>query len=77
MLAKASHGPGSARRRGRATRLRNLADFEAIARHERDELAGLEARVGDAPVTYVPELGRDVHDFAALHAVGAHLAGGG
>jgi len=35
------------------------------------------ARVGDAPVTYVPELGRDVHDFAALHAVGAHLAGGG
>jgi len=60
-----------------ADRLRNLADFEAIARHERDELAGLEARVGDAPVTYVPELGRDVHDFAALHAVGAHLAGGG
>jgi anion-transporting ArsA/GET3 family ATPase len=60
-----------------ADRLRNLADFEAIARHERDELAGLEARVGDAPVTFVPELGRDVHDFAALHAVGAHLAGGG
>ena len=60
-----------------ADRLRNLADFEAIARHERDQLAGLEARVGDAPVTYVPELGRDVHDFAALHAVGAHLAGGG
>ena len=58
-------------------RLRNLADFEDIARHERAELAGLEARVGDAPITYVPELGRDVHDFAALHAVGAHLAGGG
>lgn len=60
-----------------ADRLRNLADYEDIARHERAELAGLEARVGDAPVTYVPELGRDVHDFAALHAVGAHLAGGG
>jgi len=58
-------------------RLRNLADYEDIARHERAELAGLEARVGDAPITYVPELGRDVHDFAALHAVGAHLAGGG
>jgi anion-transporting ArsA/GET3 family ATPase len=60
-----------------AERLVNLADFEDVARHERDELAGLEARVGDAPITYVPELPRDVHDFAALHAVGAHLAGGG
>jgi anion-transporting ArsA/GET3 family ATPase len=60
-----------------AERLFNLADFEDVARRERDELAGLEARVGDAPVTYVPELPRDVHDFAALHAVGAHLAGGG
>ncbi|MFN8025054.1 MAG: ArsA-related P-loop ATPase [Acidimicrobiia bacterium] len=60
-----------------ADRLVNLADFEDVARRERTELAGLEARVGDAPATYVPELGRDVHDFAALHAVGAHLAGGG
>jgi anion-transporting ArsA/GET3 family ATPase len=60
-----------------ADRLANLADFEDVARRERAELAGLEARVGDAPVTYVPELARDVHDFAALHAVGAHLAGGG
>jgi anion-transporting ArsA/GET3 family ATPase len=60
-----------------ADRLRNLADFEEVARRERAELAGLEAKVGDAPVTFVPELGRDVHDFAALHAVGAHLAGGG
>lgn len=63
--------------RALADRLVNLADFEDVARRERAELAGLEARVGDAPVTYVPELGRDVHDFAALHAVGAHLAGGG
>jgi anion-transporting ArsA/GET3 family ATPase len=60
-----------------ADRLVNLADFEDVARREREELAGLETRVGDAPVTYVPELARDVHDFAALHAVGAHLAGGG
>jgi hypothetical protein len=58
-------------------RLRNLAEFEEIARRERDELAGLEQRVGAAPVTFVPELGREVHDLAALHAVGAHLAGGG
>jgi hypothetical protein len=55
----------------------NLADFEDVARRERAELTGLEQRVGRAPVTYVPELGRDVHDLAALHAVGAHLAGGG
>jgi anion-transporting ArsA/GET3 family ATPase len=60
-----------------AMRLRNLAEFEEIARRERDELAGLEQRVGAAPVTFVPELGREVHDLAALHAVGAHLAGGG
>jgi anion-transporting ArsA/GET3 family ATPase len=60
-----------------AARLVNLADFEDVARRERAELTGLEQRVGRAPVTYVPELGRDVHDLAALHAVGAHLAGGG
>jgi anion-transporting ArsA/GET3 family ATPase len=60
-----------------AERLVNLADFEDVARRERAELTGLEQRVGRAPVTYVPELGRDVHDLAALHAVGAHLAGGG
>jgi anion-transporting ArsA/GET3 family ATPase len=62
---------------GLAERLVNLADFEDVARRERAELTGLEERVGLAPVTYVPELGRDVHDLAALHAVGAHLAGGG
>jgi anion-transporting ArsA/GET3 family ATPase len=60
-----------------AARIANLADFEEVARRERDELLGLEQRIGSAPVTYVPELGRDVHDFAALRAVGAHLAGGG
>jgi anion-transporting ArsA/GET3 family ATPase len=60
-----------------AARLENLAAFEDVARREREELTGLEQRIGSALVTYVPELGRDVHDFAALRAVGVHLAGGG
>ena len=42
---------------------------------ERRELAGLEHRLGDASVAHVPELGHDVHDFAALRAVGGHLMG--
>jgi anion-transporting ArsA/GET3 family ATPase len=53
----------------------NLADLEDVAARERDELAGLEERIGDASVVHVPELGHDVHDFAALRAVGAHLMG--
>jgi anion-transporting ArsA/GET3 family ATPase len=53
----------------------NLADFDDVARRERHELAGLEERIGNASVTHVPELGHDVHDFAALDAVGKHLMG--
>jgi anion-transporting ArsA/GET3 family ATPase len=62
---------------GAATRLAahyaNLADFDEIAARERDELAGLELRIGNASVAHVPELGYDVHDFTALRAVGTHL----
>jgi anion-transporting ArsA/GET3 family ATPase len=53
----------------------NLADLDEVAVRERRELAGLEDRIGDASVAHVPELGHDVHDFAALHAVGKHLMG--
>jgi anion-transporting ArsA/GET3 family ATPase len=53
----------------------NLADLEEVAVRERAELAGLEDRMGDASVVHVPELGHDVHDFAALRAVGRHLMG--
>ena len=53
----------------------NLADLDEVAVRERAELAGLEHRIGDASVAYVPELGHDVHDFAALRAVGNHLMG--
>ncbi len=58
-----------------ATHYANLADFEEVAVRERAELAGLEDRIGDASVAHVPELGHDVHDFAALRAVGDHLMG--
>jgi anion-transporting ArsA/GET3 family ATPase len=55
----------------------NLADLEEVAAREREALAGLELRIGDASIVHVPELGHDVHDFAALRAVGNHLMGGG
>ncbi|HLM16291.1 MAG TPA: ArsA-related P-loop ATPase [Acidimicrobiia bacterium] len=58
-----------------AAHFANLADLEDVAVRERAELAGLEHRMGDASVVYVPELGHDVHDFAALRAVGSHLMG--
>jgi anion-transporting ArsA/GET3 family ATPase len=54
----------------------NLADLDEVARRERAELAGLEDRIGDASIVHVPELAHDVHDFAALRAVGNHLMGG-
>ena len=58
-----------------AAQYANLADLEEVAVRERRELAGLEHRIGDASVAHVPELGHDVHDFAALRAVGKHLLG--
>ena len=58
-----------------AAQYANLADLEEVAVRELAELAGLEDRIGDASVVHVPELGHDVHDFAALRAVGSHLMG--
>jgi anion-transporting ArsA/GET3 family ATPase len=60
-----------------AARYANLADFEQVAARERQELAGLRERLGNASVVHVPELGYDVHDFAALRSVGEHLLGTG
>jgi anion-transporting ArsA/GET3 family ATPase len=60
-----------------AARYANLGEFEEVAARERDELSGLEERLGDASVAHVPELGYDVHDFIALRAVGDHLLGTG
>ena len=58
-----------------ATLYDNLADFRAIAIHERENLDGLRARLGSASITYVPYLARDVYDFGALHEVGQVLLG--
>jgi anion-transporting ArsA/GET3 family ATPase len=44
-----------------------------LAAEERAALDGLVAQVGDAPVTWVPVLDREVVDFAGLAAVGEHL----
>jgi len=75
----ACNGRASSRRGDASNRLAahyaNLADLEEVAVRERRELAGLEHRLGDASVAHVPELGHDVHDFAALRAVGKHLLG--
>ena len=56
-----------------AAHFANLADLEDVAVREREALAGLEHRIGDASVAHVPELGHDVHDFTALRAVAEHL----
>ena len=64
-------------RRGSRLRYENLAEFEDVAGRERRELSGLEERIGDASVAHVPELGHDVHDFAALRAVADHLLAAG
>ena len=58
-----------------ATHYANLAEFEEVAVRELAALRGLEDRIGDASIAHVPELGHDVHDFAALRAVGDHLMG--
>lgn len=51
----------------------NLADFRLIADEERFHIEGLRASTGAATVVYVPYLSHDVHDFVALHEIGAAL----
>lgn len=55
----------------------NLAELRSIAADERSQLAPLLQRVGAGSITEVPLLPSDVHDVAALHALGAHLFGVG
>jgi anion-transporting ArsA/GET3 family ATPase len=50
---------------------------QRLAAEERAALGGLVARVGDAPVTWVPVLEREAVDFEALGAIGEHLLTGG
>jgi anion-transporting ArsA/GET3 family ATPase len=59
-----------------ATLYDNLADFREIAMHERKNLEGLQDRLPNASVTFVPYFARDVYDFDALHEVGKVLVTG-
>jgi anion-transporting ArsA/GET3 family ATPase len=44
----------------------NLADFEDVARREREHLDALEGRIEPGAIAYVPYLAEDVYDFRAL-----------
>ena len=68
-------GDGDARDAARrlAAYYTNLADLEEVAAHEQRVLAELEGRLTKAAIAHVPELERDVYDFAALRAVGEHI----
>ena len=51
----------------------NLAELTAVARRERDHLAGLAERIAPSPVVLVPFLDTDVHDLTGLARIGSHL----
>lgn len=63
--------------RGRtADRLDVLADFQEVAARERQQLEGVQLRLGPgAVVAFVPFLSRDVHDVDALDEIAALLLG--
>ncbi len=52
---------------------RNLADFQLVASHEEEHLAGLADAVAPAPVVRVPFLRSDVHDLDGLSALARHM----
>jgi anion-transporting ArsA/GET3 family ATPase len=60
-----------------ASRYENLADYAALGRREREQLAGVGERIAAGVVAYVPSLPHDVVDFAALDAVAGHLVSDG
>lgn len=60
-----------------AARYRNLADYVALSRRERDQLADVGGRIGASALTYVPSLRQDAVDIAALGEIAQHLLGTG
>lgn len=63
-----------------STLYRNLANFQQVADEERAVIVGLAGTVqvvegAPVPVTYVPFLSDDVHDFGGLAEVAGHLFG--
>ncbi|MSO37193.1 MAG: ArsA family ATPase [Acidimicrobiia bacterium] len=51
----------------------NLANFAEIADRERAHIETVRVRTGAAPVSFVPYLSHDVHDFEALAEIGSIL----
>jgi anion-transporting ArsA/GET3 family ATPase len=61
---------------GLATRLAaNLADFDVLARRDRDTIAGLSERLAEPAPLLVPDLGEDIQDLAGLARLSEHLLG--
>jgi anion-transporting ArsA/GET3 family ATPase len=54
---------------------RNLADFDVLARRDRETVAELLAAMGTAEPTLVPHLDREVQDLLGLAEVGRYLLG--
>jgi anion-transporting ArsA/GET3 family ATPase len=53
----------------------NLADFDVLARRDRDTIARLSARLSEPHPLLVPDLGEDVQDLAGLARLSGHLFG--
>lgn len=51
----------------------NLADFDMLARRDRDTIARLSNQLREPTLLLVPDLGGDVSDLAALACVAEHL----
>jgi hypothetical protein len=51
----------------------NLVHYQALADRDRENIAGLERRIGSGPIVEVPLLDHDVHDLEGVAAVGRHL----
>jgi anion-transporting ArsA/GET3 family ATPase len=59
---------------GLAARLAaNLADFDVLARRDRDTIARLSERLAEPEPLLVPDLGEDVQDLAGLARLSEHL----
>ena len=55
----------------------NLADFNEVARRERESLTGVRELAGPGVIAFVPFLAHDVFDFGALDDIGRHLFAAG
>jgi anion-transporting ArsA/GET3 family ATPase len=51
----------------------NLADFDVLARRDRDTIARLSAQLSEPHPLLVPDLGEDVRDLAGLARLAEHL----